>query len=205
MRVLPDPYVLAFLLAVGLVVLILYNRLLAAMGGSFACYRGQNSTMEMLGNTYVVDSVRLMALLLLPFYALAFVVTGVSVVGYAWTLAGFFGLWLLRKLICLMMGWLTSRRADFRALERIGYGVSVWMILFSLMAALVAWLIPETPRWALWGWMGLAAVVALFTYFRRGLSLFFRAGFSPLFWVLYLCGLEILPACVVVNILMHGN
>ena len=205
MRVLPDPYVLAFLLTVGLVVLICYNRLLAAMGGSFACYHSQNSTTEMLGNTYVVDSVRLMALLLLPFYALSFVVTGVSVVGYAWTLAALFGLWLLRKLICLMMGWLTSRRADFRALERIGYGVSVWMILVSLLAALVAWLIPETPRWLLLGWMGLAMAVALFTYFRRGLSLFFRAGFSPLFWVLYLCGLEILPACVVVNILMHGN
>lgn len=205
MRVLPDPFELGFLLAVGLVVLLYYNRLLAAMGGSFACYRSLNSTMEMLGNTYVVDSVRFMVWLLLPFLALAFVATGVSAAGYAWTLAALSGLWLFRKLVCLLLGWLTSRKADFRALERIGYGISIWMILVSLVAALVVWLVPETPSWLLLGWMGLAAAVALFTYFRRGLSLFFRAGFSPLFWVLYLCGLEILPACVVVNILMHGN
>ena len=45
----PDPYVLAFLLAVGMAVLLMYSRLLAALQGAGACCRGYHGTVEMLG------------------------------------------------------------------------------------------------------------------------------------------------------------
>ncbi len=205
MRVLPDPYVLAFLLAVGLVVLLCYNRLVAAVGGSLACYRGTNGMQEMLGNTYVVDSVRIVFLLLLPFLALSLTVTGLSGVGYWWTLAALLGLWLFRKLVYATAGWLVSRRSDFRNAEQVGYAVGMLMLLGALVALLLAWLVPATPRWLLWGWLGVCALVALVVYALRGFSLFSHAGFSPYLWVLYLCGLEVLPISVVVNILIHGN
>ena len=205
MRVLPDPYILAFLLAVGLVVLLRYNRLLAAVEGGFSCCRGTNAMLEMLGNAYVVDSVRVSFLLLIPFLALSLTLTGVSSAGYWWTLAALLGLWFFRKLVYATAGWLASRPSEFRNAERVGYAVGMLVLLGAVVALLVAWLVPSTPRWLLWGWMGAWAVVALLFYARRGFSLFSVVGFSPLLWVLYLCGLEILPICVVVNILVHGN
>ncbi|MBO4537083.1 MAG: DUF4271 domain-containing protein, partial [Bacteroidales bacterium] len=72
-------------------------------------------------------------------------------------------------------------------------------------AVLLAWLVPATPAWLLKGWLAVLAVVAFLLYFRRGLSLISQTGFSVFFWVLYLCGLELLPICVVVNLLLNGN
>ena len=201
----PDPFVLAFLLAVGLVVLLGYNRLVTAIRGSYACCHGWYGTQEMLGNLYVVDSIRMIFVLLIPFYALAFVVTGVSAAGYLWTLAALALLWLFRKAVYFLSGWLTSRRTAFRSLELAGYAVFLPMILLSLVAALLAWLVPASPAWLLRGWIGVAAAAGFGLYYLRGRSLFLHAGFSRLSWFLYFCGLEILPISVVVNFLMHGN
>lgn len=206
MRTLPDSYVLVFLLAAGAALLMNYSRLLAAIRGSFACYKhGNAAALEMLGNTYVVDSVRLVFLLLLPFYAMTLVVTGVSSAGYFVTLAALAALWLLRKLVYWLLGWLGSRPGEIRSLERLGYGVAVLAMLLSMLSAILVWLVPACPGILLWAWLGILAVTAFLFYAVKGYSLIFSSGFSRFFWVLYLCGLEILPICVVVNFLMNGN
>lgn len=201
----PDPYVLAFLLAVGMAVLLMYSRLLAALQGAGACCRGYHGTVEMLGNNYVCDSVRIIFMLLIPFYALALDLCQVSAVGYAWTLAALVGLWIFRKLVYLILGWLTGRPSGFRSLERVSYALGLLMMLCAMPAVLLAWLVPATPVWLLQGWLAVLAVAAFLLYLRRGISMNSQTGFSVFFWVLYLCGLELLPICVVVNILMHGN
>ena len=99
MRVLPDPYVLAFLLADALALLLCYNRLLSALKGSAACFHSFHSTQEMLGNNYVCASVRIIFFLLQPFYALTLCMTGLSSLDFAWTLVALLGLVLLRKLV----------------------------------------------------------------------------------------------------------
>ena len=205
MRVLPDPYILAFLLAVGVALLLCYNRLLSALHGSAACFHGDHSTQEMLGNNYVCDSVRISFLLLLPFYALTLSVTGCSRLGYLWTLVALLGLFLLRKAVYWMAGWLSSRQGAFRALERMGLALFVLGMLVSTVAALVVWLVPSIPSIALWIWILAVAVVCAVFYIRRGSSIILSTGFSIFFWVLYLCALEFLPICVVVNIMINGN
>ena len=205
MRELPDPYVLAFLLLAAVALMLSYNRLLVAVRGGVSCPHGLNGTQEMLGNKYICSSVRLAFFLLVPFYALTLVLAGISTAGYAWTLAALAALLLFRKLACLLMGWLGSRPGAFRAVERTGYALGVLVILFSVPALLVGWLAPESPRWLLWGLVLLPFAAGLYYYFRRGLSLLLQTEFSPFFWVLYLCALEILPICVVVNRLFNGN
>ncbi len=205
MRELPDPYVLAFLLAAGVSLLLLYNRLLAAVRGGWSCIHGLNGTLEMLGNQYICDSVRISCLLLVPFYALALVVTGLSTVGYAWTLAALVALWLFRKLVYGLMGWLGGRMSAFRSIERMGYAVGVLVMLASVPAILLGWLVPGTPRWLLLLLLVLPVAAGAFLYVRRGFSIIFSTEFSVFFWVLYLCALEFLPICVVVNQLINGN
>ena len=205
MRELPDPYLLAFLLADGISLLLAYSRLTAAVRGGCACLRGFNGTQEFLGNNYICTSVRLVIVLLLPFYVLSLTLTGLSAAGYVWTMAAMVLLWLFRKLVCRLAGWLSSRQAAFRSVERTGYALWVLVMLASLPALLSGWLLPETPRWLLWPMLALPVALGLFFYFRRGLSRLLQTGFSPFFWVLYLCALEILPICVVVNRLINGN
>ena len=205
MRELPDPYILAFLLLAGVALLLAYNRLLAAVRGGCSCLHGLNGTVEMLGNQYICDSVRLIFVLLVPFYALALVVTDLSMVGYVWTLAALVVLCIFRKLVYALMGWLGGRTSAFRSIERMGYALGVLVMLASAPAILLGWLVPETPRWLLLLLLALPAAVGAFFYARRGFSLIFPTEFSLFFWVLYLCALEFLPICVVVNRLFNGN
>ena len=205
MRELPDPYVLAFLLVVGITLLLSYSRLLAAVRGSVSCFRGLNGTLEMLGNQYVCNAVRVIILLLIPFYALTLTITGLSRADYGWTLAALVVLFLFRKLVFALAGWISSRQAAFRQVERTGYMIGILVLLVSLSALLLGWLVPAAPQWLLWTLLALPAGTGLVFYFRRGLSLLLQAEFSPFFWVLYLCALEILPICVVVNRLINGN
>ena len=201
----PDPYVLAFLLADGIALLMLYSRMISAIQGSAASYRGLNSTQEMLGNNYLCDSVRMIFLLLLPFYALTLVVAGVSSIGFFMTLALLVLLWLFRKIASSTLGWLGSRQGAMRAVEKTGYAVAVLAMLVSTLACILGWLIPSSPSWLLAGFLALVAVSGFFVYARRSFSLILSTGFSPFLWVLYLCALEFLPICVVVNILINGN
>lgn len=205
MRELPDPYILAFLLALAAVVLLSYRRVVSAVRGAAACVRGQHGTQEMLGNNAVFGAVRYSFGLMLPFYAMTLVVTGLSTLPYLWTLALLLLLFLFRKGVYLTIGWLTSRSAVFRQLEWTGFAFFLLAAVLSLPAALAGWLIPSAPHWLLWCWLLLAAAAAGFFYARRGFSIIFPAGFSVFFWVLYLCSLEVLPICVVVNILINGN
>lgn len=205
MRILPDPYILAFLLADCLVLLLCYNRLLAAIQGGAACFHSYHSTLEMLGNKYLCTSVRIILLILLPLYAMTLTFTGLSTAGFAWTLAALVALLLFRKAVLLLLGWLSSRQSAFRALERTGYAVAVLGMFVSLLAALAVWLAPALPHWLTWGWLGLVALVCVFFYIWRGNSIILSTGFSVFYWVLYLCTLEFLPICVVVNILINGD
>ena len=70
MRELPDPYILAFLLALAAVVLLSYRRVVSAVRGAAACVRGQHGTQEMLGNNAVFGAVRYSFGRMLPFYAM---------------------------------------------------------------------------------------------------------------------------------------
>lgn len=204
-RTMPDPYVLAFFLAVGIALLILYSRLIAAIQGSIASYRGLNSTQEMLGNNYLCDSVRMIFLLLLPFYALTLVVAEVSSIGFFMTLALLVLLWLFCKIASTLLGWLGSRQGAMRSVEKTGYAVSIMAMLVSLIACIIGWLVPATPRSLLAGFLAVVAAIGFIVYSRRSFSIILSTGFSPFLWVLYLCALNFLPICVVVNILINGN
>lgn len=205
MRVLPEPYMLAVLLLDAVLLLLLYERLLAALRAAADCYRNPYSTREFLGNNYLCLSVRQVFVLLLPFYAGTLVTTGVSRVGFGWTLTLLVALALFRLLACRTLGWLTSRNGTFRSLERVNEAVCVLAIFTSLPCFILGWLAPGVPHWLLWGALSLIAATAAAVYVWRGTQIIFSGQFSICYWVLYLCALEFLPICVVVNILMHGN
>ena len=205
MRVLPDPYILAFLLVDCVLLLLLFSRLMAALQAGAACFRSSHGTEEMLGNNYLCGSVQRICVLLLPLYAATLVVSGASAAGFWWTLALLLALLVFRRLACLAAGWLSSRKAAFRALDTMGLAVLVMVMFASLPVLLMGWLLPQTPRWLLWGYLVVMAAAGLVLYVWRGSSMILQTRFSISFWVLYLCGLEFLPISVVVNFLINGN
>ena len=49
------------------------------------------------------------------------------------------------------------------------------------------------------------ALLSAMVYVFRGSKIILSTQFSIFYWVLYLCALEFLPICVVVNFLINGN
>lgn len=205
MRTLPDPYVLAVLLLDTVLLLLLFERLRAALQAGADCCRNPYSIREFLGNNYLCTSVRQVFVLLLPFYAITLVVTGVSRLGFGWTLFWLVALALFRLLSGRTIGWLSSKNGTFRSLERVNEALCVLAMFASLPVFLLGWLAPEIPHWVLWVALSLIAGAAAVMYVWRGTQIILSAQFSIYYWVLYLCALDFLPICVVVNILMHGN
>lgn len=205
MRVLPDPFVLAVLLVDAVLLLLVFDRLLAALRAGVACFKSLYSTQEMLGNNYLCSSVRLAYFLLLPFFSETLLLSDVSMQNFFLTLGLLLALALFRWLSCRAMGWLGGGKAVFSSIERVAEALSVLVMAASSVVLVTGWLWPESPRWILWSALLGFALVAFVIYVWRGTALIMQNQFSLFFWVLYLCALEFLPICVVVNILMHGN
>ena len=205
MRELPDPFVLAVLLLDAVLLLLFFERLLAALQASVACYKSTYGTREFLGNNYLCASVRQTCVLLIPFYAITLVVTDVSHVGFGRTMALLVLLALFRLFSCHMLGWLTARKSAFQSLERVNEAVCVLAMSVSLPVFLLGWLAPSVPHTVLWILLSVIALSAALVYVWRGSKIILATQFSIFYWVLYLCALEFLPICVVVNILINGN
>lgn len=205
MRELPNPFTLAVLLLDAVLLLLFFERMLAALQASVACFRSSYGTREFLGNNYLCASVRQTLVLLIPFYAITLVVTDVSHAGFGWTMALLVLLAFFRLFCCRMVGWLTARKAAFQSLERVNEAVCVLAISASLPVSLLGWLVPSVPHTVLWILLSAIALFSAIVYVLRGTKIILSTQFSIFYWVLYLCALEFLPICVVVNILINGN
>ena len=201
----PEPYVLVVLFLDAVLLLFLFERLLAALRAGMDCCRNSYSMREFLGNNYLCASARDIFVLLLPFYAITLVACDVSRVGFGRTLAVLAALTLFRWFAGRMMGWLTDKNGTFRSLARLNEALCVLAIFVSLPVFVLGWLAPEIPHWLLWGALSLIALATAVMYVWRGSQIILSAQFSIIYWVLYLCALEFLPICVAVNFLMHGN
>ena len=201
----PDVFVLLFLLAAGVALILNYGRLLAAIRASFSCYRGLSGTLEVLGNNYLCNSLRVVFLLLLPLFAMVISRIGISRAGYWWTLAAIVMLVLLRKFLYLLLGWLSSHETALRSAERTGWALFVPAMLFSLIVLLLSTRFPNAPNQLWYSILAVIGAACVVFCLLRERALILHSGFSVSFWVLYICALELLPICVVVKFLMNGN
>ena len=204
MKEIPDPYMLAVLLGDAVLVLLLYERLLAALQGGVDCVKGQFRTREYLSSNYVSASARLLFFLLQPFVAVTLQVCGVSRLGFFPTLGLLLLLAIFRLLVCRGLdAW--TKRSLFSQTERICEALWVLGSLTALPVLLLGWLAPGVPQPVLRVMLSLVVLFFTFIYVQRGRQIFLTSRFSIFYWVLYLCGLEFLPISAAVNFLMHGN
>ena len=200
----PDPLVLGLLIVASLTLILLYSRLVSAIVGAASFFRSSYSTNETLGNKYLCDCIVLIFLLMVPFYAMALRLSGLGQ-GYMWVFGTLAGMILLRKGIFALLGWLSDRQAALKAVEKVGYGIFILVVLVSCLPAPALLLFPPQVLSFYRIYLAIVALIGYSVYVKRSFSLISSSGFSCFFWVLYLCTLEILPVSVAVNYLLNGN
>ena len=201
----PPASVLFFLLAVALTLLLSFSRVVVALRGATFVVRGNNSTMEVLGNKYDCDSIFLSYLLLLPVYALTLLIDGVSSLDYWMTLVVLVALMLFRRICLAVSGWLSGRRGAMRQVSMVGRSIMVPVVLISSLTGLLVRVFPDISRTFIFVLLIVIAAAGYIVYVKRSFDIINSSGFSRFFWFLYLCALDILPICVAVNIMFNGN
>lgn len=201
----PPASVLVFLLAVAVALLLCFSRVVVALRGATFVVRGNNSTMEVLGNKYDCDSIYLSYLLLMPVYALTLLIDGASSLSYWMTLVVLMALMLFRRICLAVSGWLSGRHGAMRQVSMVGCSIMVPVVLLSALTALLVRVFPDISRTFIFVLLIVIAAAGYIVYGKRSFDLINSSGFSRFFWFLYLCALDILPICVAVNIMFNGN
>ena len=200
----PDTAVLAVMIVATIAVILFFGRFVSALGASFSIYRSSHGTTEILGNKYLCDSIRLTLVILVPFYALALWRAGVSP-DYWIALLAAAGLLLFRKGIYALIAWLGSVYGQIKDVEKLSYGTAIATIALSLLPFLLVKFFPDIPSKAIQIYLMVVLISNSIVYSRRSAEIISSTGFSIFFWVLYLCTLELLPICVVANLMMYGH
>lgn len=200
----PDPFVLAFLLLSMFAIVILFSRLLTAITASASLYRSSYGTHETLENNTLCNAIKLILPLLVPIYAFSLWKVGFGA-SYWHAFLAVVAVLVFRKLVYLLMSWLSSQGEAFGNLEKLSYGTAIPMMLLSMLSLPLLQLIPDFPMRVVRIYFIVLFVSSLIVYVRRSFDIISSTGFSSFFWVLYLCTLEILPICVVANIMIYGH
>ncbi|MDO4757740.1 MAG: DUF4271 domain-containing protein [Rikenellaceae bacterium] len=110
---------------------------------------------------------------------------------------------LYRQGLSLLIGRLTYTQQLFEQLNRLA---STFFALLTLLSTplLALWLLAPLGEGNLWLWVIIIELIVVFVlYLNETLSLFISKKISILHWILYLCGVEILPMSFLVLLVMR--
>lgn len=189
------------LVALLLFFLLFFRRAILAIGGSFSMTSGLYRTQEVIDDKYFTDSVLIVLALLTPIFAYSLIDSGITSLPFIYVLITVVAYLLLHYIVIAIITWMTNRKE----MKQVAKCFSSFMVLLMTLSALA---MPVSAVFtALSGtvttiWTAIVCAVFTTIYIYRTRQIIIGSGFSRFFWFLYLCGLEILPICVVVKVLV---
>lgn len=118
-------------------------------------------------------------------------------------LIGFFIFLLLyglaKKLIFKLLSWINRDKVTFNLLEKVGYNHVIIAAIFTFPSVLIKSFTPSITEERAVIILALSAIPILFVYLYRSYQIIIGHQFSPFFYILYLCGAEILPLVLIAN------
>jgi len=196
-----DGGVTIFILVMLCIFILFFRRSIVGITGSFVMASGHYRTKELIDDQYFSDSSVVAMLLLMPFYACAFITTSATSLSYWLTLLTIAAYILLRYLITFVIAWI-SGNSQILELRKCFNGFCVLLMSISTLIIPVKVLVPSLGPQLAVIFLSAVCVAVNLLYFVRSYKIIISSGFSHFFWFLYLCGLEILPISVVFKVLL---
>lgn len=201
-----DKVLILFMLAVSVAAMVLYRRYVEGVSGAASICVSYNRALETFNDRTTMRSILLSFLVSIPLYGYAFLRSGAASVSFWWILAILCALFVSRHVICAVSGWLTNRMEPFKLLEMTSIGCFLLIMVLSVAVLVPMTVFPSAGNRVHLIYLASVFGIGVLIYFARSYRIFVQSGFSSFFWFLYLCGFEILPMCVAVNVLVsNGN
>ncbi len=95
----------------------------------------------------------------------------------------------------------TNRSSSFKIINYLGYTYLIVALSMLLSGSIFNFLFADMPGWIVITWLCISCGIPALTYIMFSIGILRKNRFSPFFYILYLCVLEILPIILIVKVL----
>lgn len=118
------------------------------------------------------------------------------------SLAFIAGFWLLRKSLYSTLSWLTKDKNTFKLIEKIGYNHLIISVIFSFPIILLTFIWPQISDVFVFNVLICSTLFIFAVNLYRGYQIIISHRYSHFFYILYLCGIELLPIALLLNFIL---
>ncbi|PKO96140.1 MAG: hypothetical protein CVU12_06835 [Bacteroidetes bacterium HGW-Bacteroidetes-7] len=110
--------------------------------------------------------------------------------------------WIFKSLVLIFLGWVTKNKQTFNLIGKIGYNHLIMAVIFSTPLLISRFFIPEI-EFSLFYKILIYCIVSIYMlYLIRVYQTIISNRFSHIFYILYLCTVELLPIALLANFLL---
>ena len=110
--------------------------------------------------------------------------------------------WLIRKTLYGILSWVTKDKVTFKMIEKIGYNHLIISVIFSLPSILFRFIWPQISDITTLNTLLFCCLIVYCLYIIRGYQIIISHRYSHFFYILYLCGIELLPFAILANLIL---
>lgn len=198
----PDMVMVYLLVAIGLLALVFYDRIINGFFGAVLIYKNEVRMKEVMRDAYCCANIRILFYFLIPFLPLVLTGADIGGRGYWGTLLVVVILFVFRLVVIRLISMLSANREEMKVLTILNRAIFAIIIALFLIILVLVQNVPFVTVEVAKVLLGIVAGVGLIFFFHREKVIFLRSGFSHFLWILYLCALEILPICVAITALV---
>jgi len=113
-----------------------------------------------------------------------------------------FAFWFIRKTLYNILSWVTKDKVTFKLIEKIGYNHLIISVFFSLPPILIRFIWPQISDITTINILLFSCLFVYCFYIFRGYQIIMSHRYSHFFYILYLCGIELLPLSIIANLIL---
>ncbi len=117
-------------------------------------------------------------------------------------LAGILSVWLIRRTIFRFVSWLTKDKFTFRIIEKISYNYFIIGSILVFLLLIIKLISGEISYSGMVNSILYIFIISYILYIFRTFQVIRSHHFSIVFYILYLCAVEILPFSILTNIIL---
>lgn len=157
---------------------------------------------ETLRSNFRCSSMIITYVLIIPFYAVFFSLSGISLLDFWKVLVIVSGYFIFRYVVQSGIKIINGSSDTLDKVEKLGFASFIIIGALYLVILIFMRFFPCMPEIVCRGYCIVVFVPVMSCYLLRERKFFLGSRFSHFFWFLYLCAFEILPICVVVKALV---
>lgn len=182
---------------------ILFNRIVMGIKSSSDMFGSEVRMSETLRSNFRCSSMIITYVLIIPFYAVFFSLSGISLLDFWKVLVIVSGYFIFRYVVQSGIKIINGSSDTLDKVEKLGFASFIIIGALYLVILIFMRFFPGMPEIVCRGYCIVVFVLVMSCYLLRERKFFLGSRFSHFFWFLYLCAFEILPICVVVKALVY--